>query len=71
MPVKCFALTLDNCFNVSVPPDVTAHVRYKDFEVSNVADEGALLNQLCVYDLHLSTVSSLFIALFHFYTCAQ
>lgn len=56
--MKCFALTLDNCFNVSMPPDVTAHVRYKDSEVSKVTNEAALLNglyQLCV----------------HFYTCVQ
>lgn len=57
MPMKCFGLTLDNCFNVSMPPDVTTQVRYKDFEVSKVANDVALLNmlyQLCVYYLHLS-----------------
>lgn len=65
-------ITLDNCFNVSMPPDVTVYVRYKDFEVSKVANEAALLNrlyQLCVYYLHLS-VSRLKCYLFflHYFT---
>lgn len=72
MPMKCFGLTLDNCFNVSMPPDVTAHVRHKDVEVSKVANEAALLTglyQLCVYYLHLS-VSRLQCHLFllHYFT---